>query len=223
MHRTACPTTAAIETLQDCDCRISSIIYLGSRAPGGDDRTIPVESGTVRIDELYGVARATPSDIWEHLELLARLSSLCDRVTEFGAGHGTSTTALLFGRCRAVVSYDMNPLPAFDVLAQAAREANIRFDFHQADVLNVEMEPTDFLFIDTLHTYDQLSAELARHAAKVRRFLAMHDTSTFGDRGELRGTIGIWPAVVQFLRESPEWALAFYMTNNNGLTVLQRT
>jgi cephalosporin hydroxylase len=176
----------------------------------------------MQIDELYSVARATPSDIWEHLELLARLSSLSDHVTEFGARHGTSTTALLFGRPQVVVSYDASPLPTLEVLAQAAREASVRFEFHQADVLNIEIEPTDFLFIDTLHTYDQLTAELAKHAGKVRRFVALHDTSTFGDRGELSGTVGLWPAVARFLRQSPEWALAFYMTNNNGLTVLER-
>jgi hypothetical protein len=176
----------------------------------------------MRIDELYSVARATPSDIWEDLELLARLSSLSDHVTEFGVRHGISTTALLFGRPQVVVSYDAIPPPTLDVLAQAACEAKVRFEFHQAGVLNIEMEPTDFLFIDTLHTYDQLTAELAKHAGKVRRFVALHDTSTFGDRGEPSGAVGLWPAVSRFLRESPDWALAFYVTNNNGLTVLER-
>ena len=59
--------------------------------------------------------------------------------------------------------------------------------------------------------------------------MAMHDTTTFGDRGggedgdELaRKEIGLWPAIAAFLREHREWRLLFYSTNNNGMTVLER-
>jgi cephalosporin hydroxylase len=182
------------------------------------------------IDELYQRARSTPSDIVEHLELLSRLSSLCDHVTEFGVRHGMSTLALLFGRPKVLVSYDIYPVAIEHVLSFAAKEAGVSFQFCLEDVLTIQIEATDLLFIDTLHTFDQLSAELQLHAPRVRRFIVMHDTSSCGDRGggefgdgAAQSKAGLWPAIARFLRGHPEWRLLFYFTNNNGLTVLERS
>jgi hypothetical protein len=185
---------------------------------------------TMLIDHLYQRVRATPSDIWEHLELLSRLASLCDHVTEFGTREGTSTVALLFGRPKAVVSYDIRPLGLAAVLRSAAAEAGVQFQFCQKDVQTIKIDPTDFLLIDTLHTFDQLTVELSLHAERVRRYIAVHDTTTFGDRGgggeiddmETPKKVGLWPALALFLREHQEWQLLFYLTNNNGMTVLER-
>ncbi|MBS0189285.1 MAG: hypothetical protein JSS51_14570 [Planctomycetes bacterium] len=181
------------------------------------------------IDRLYREARATPSDINEHLELLARLSSLCETVTEFGTRQGTSTVALIFGRPKAVRSYDIVPLANERAIARAAEEAGVSYTFEQADDLKITIEPTDLLFIDTLHTYDQLRAELALHADKARRYIAFHDTSTFGDVGggeagdpEAARQRGLWPAIAEFLRAHREWRLQFLHTHNNGLTVIER-
>ena len=41
-----------------------------------------------------------------------------------------------------------------------ARENNIEFNFIQDDVLKVNIEETDLLFLDTWHVYDQLKQEL---------------------------------------------------------------
>lgn len=35
-------------------------------------------------------------------------------------------------------------------------------------------------------------------------------------------TKGLWPAVVEFLEQNPEWYLKERFTNNNGLTILAR-
>lgn len=42
----------------------------------------------------------------------------------------------------------------------------------------------DLLFIDTWHVYGHLKRELALHAPRVRRFIAMHDTEVDKDEGE---------------------------------------
>jgi hypothetical protein len=175
------------------------------------------------LKELYGAARSMPSDLNEHVETLHRLARPCRHVTEFGTRWGVSTTALLFARPRVLATYDRERLPRVTILDNAARGARgTRFIFHQADVLNVEIEATDLLFIDTWHTYDQLKRELALHAHKVRRHLVFHDTTTYGEVGEAPGHRGLWPAIEEFLQEHPEWTLTARLTNNNGLTVLTR-
>ena len=41
----------------------------------------------------------------------------------------------------------------------------------------------------------------------IRRLIALHDTTTFGDQGEWDSHRGLWPAVVEFLDANPEWWL----------------
>jgi hypothetical protein len=88
-------------------------------------------------------------------------------------------------------------------------------------VLQAEIEETDLLFIDTLHTYDQLREELRRHGGKARRYIVLHDTSTFGEQGEVPDSRGLWPAVQEFLVQGT-FHLKERRTNNNGLTILER-
>ena len=42
----------------------------------------------------------------------------------------------------------------------------------------------DVLFVDTWHVYGHLKRELALHAPRVRRFIAMHDTTIDWEVGE---------------------------------------
>lgn len=103
------------------------------------------------------------------------------------------------------------------------------FEFRLGDTTadDFAIEPTDLLFIDTLHVYDQLKKELDRHAACVRQFIIMHDTTTFGEIGEpIDGSPnarGLWPAIEEFLESHCDWQLRERFTNNNGLTVLSRS
>ena len=48
------------------------------------------------------------------------------------------------------------------------------------DVLQVKIEPTDMLFIDTWHSQRQLRQELAMHGNVPTKYLAFHDTHTYG-------------------------------------------
>ena len=88
-------------------------------------------------------------------------------------------------------------------------------------MLAVDIEETDLLFIDTWHVYDQLREELRRHAGRASRYVVLHDTTTFGERGEVAGHAGLWPAVEEYLALG-RFALAARYENNNGLTVLRR-
>ena len=95
------------------------------------------------------------------------------------------------------------------------------FEFLQGDSLSVEIEETDLLFIDTKHVGDQLWAELSKHALRVRRWIALHDTQLFGEQGE-DGGAGLLPALRRFLRENPKWSVVYHTQANHGLTVTGR-
>jgi methyltransferase family protein len=177
----------------------------------------------ISLQALYQQALATPSDIRPHLETLYQLACGCEHVTEMGTREGWSTRAFLYAQPRVLVCYDRVRRPEVDLLEAAARAAGRpRFLFCQADVLQVEIEETDLLFIDTWHVYEQMKRELALHADKCRRYLVFHDTMYFGEVGETPGYRGIWPAIEEFLWDNPHWTESPWLTASNDLTVLTR-
>ena len=157
------------------------------------------------------------SDIWEHLPYLRYLATKCGSVVEFGTGR--STPAFLHAQPNKLLSVDLNP--SDKVKGLLPLKGRTDFSVLQANDLEIDIEETDMLFIDTRHTCGQLRAELERHSPKIRRWIVLHDTVTFGERGEDGKSEGLWPAV-QELVAGGGWKIKEHFTNNNGLTTLER-
>jgi len=190
------------------------------------------------ILEKFDYHKRTPSDINEHMETLLRLSKECNHITEMGVRFVVSTWAFLSAKPNRVVSYDISyhDKLKIDEVTNAAKNENIDFSFILSDVLQIDIEETDLLFIDTLHTYTQLSQELLKHACKVKKYIVLHDTETFGSRDEnlyehasylAKKSLdkkGLKLAIVDFLssQEGSNWRVEQHFVHNNGLTVLKR-
>ncbi len=171
----------------------------------------------------YQRARQTPSDINQNVHILHELAQQCDTVVEMGVRTGVSTRAFLNTNA-ALLSFDTVLNPAVQQLFDVAQQQGKNVQYIQANVLDIEIDPCDLLFIDTLHTYQQLKQELALHGNCAKKFLVFHDTHTFGLRGEVgNDNQGLLSAIVEFLIFNPHWRFKLYKTNNNGLTVLKRT
>lgn len=170
-----------------------------------------------------------------HLPRLRSYADGCDLAVEFGAQHGAATSALLLG-ARCVISYDLDRSPRLDALAAAAGD---RLMFCRQDSRGAPVQVCDLLFLDSLHTYAQVSAELDRHAGAVRRWLIFHDTMTFGSvgadgdsgclsyhhrRGEEipREHYGIRLAIDEFQMRNPHWRIYEHYPESHGLLVLGR-
>jgi len=160
------------------------------------------------------------SDINEHLEALRDLSSQCNHITEMGVRYLVSTWAFLEGLPTGgtLISIDYKH-PSFyngDItnVEKGANEKGIHFGFFEADTLLVDIQPTDMLFLDTDHTYRQVKGELARHADKVNKYIAFHDTTSCENE--------IWPAIQEFIDEHKEWKILKRYTHNNGVTIIEK-
>lgn len=160
---------------------------------------------------------AEPSDINEHLGTLYGLARQCVCVTEFGVREGVSTTALLAAQPAILECYDIAPI---DVASFHDMRGWTCFRFIEADSREVTIGHTDMLHIDTVHAYSCLSVELRLHAPKVRRYIAMHDTETFGERGDDDGE-GMRKAIEELIAAG-KWRMLMHFPHNNGMTVLQR-
>lgn len=174
------------------------------------------------IEQLYAEQMRYQSDIRDHLPRLRALAAECDHVTEFGVRAGVSTTALLAAQPAVLECYDIERNLRVSVLERAAGKT--RFTFHLQDTLTADIEPTDLLFIDTVHTGAQVYAELTRHAERVRRWLAFHDTVSCGLVDPYYPEQpGLLAGINRYMDEHPgEWRLAAHYPDCNGLDVWER-
>jgi hypothetical protein len=179
------------------------------------------------IENKFKVKKNTPSDINQHMDILRKYAEECEHITEMGVRWVVSTWAFLAAFPKKLVSYDITDC-AVEEIFKLSKDVGINFEFKKADVLSVEIEQTELLFIDTLHTYSQLLKELSTHATKVTKFIVLHDTVTFGytDEGGSKnnGKAGLKPAVSDFLltEEGTHWLIKEEFEHNNGLTILKR-
>lgn len=186
-----------------------------------------------KINDIY----QTPSDINEHILTIVKYGSECKHITEMGVRGIVSTWGWLAAMPEKLIGYDLYPPSRYGGDLQSvydtAAHVGVNFQFIQGDTLEITIEPTDLLFIDTWHVYDQLKQELTRHHSNVNRYICLHDTTSYEFENEgfnsdhsFGGELtkqGLWPAVEEFLHEqSGTWILRERYTNNNGFTILER-
>jgi hypothetical protein len=185
------------------------------------------------IDKIYEQKIAEKSDINELLPIVFKYAQECDHITEFGTRCGNSTCAFLKARPSKLQAYDMFRYDQVDILSDSAKLWGIQFTFNLADVLQISIETTDLLFIDTVHNYDQLSSELRIHANSVRKYILLHDTETYGEIGDyaepkynsfdvkLVNGMGLNKAINEFVQANKNWIIKERITYCNGLVVLE--
>jgi hypothetical protein len=191
------------------------------------------------ITELYEISLVNPNvtksiDIYEHLPVLKQYGEDCKHITEMGVRWGASTLGFIMAKPERLISYDIQSTPEIEkIMTESVKLINHTFQL--GDTLQIEIEPTELLFIDTLHTYNQLIAELKRHESKVSKYIILHDTTTFGRidenmyqhaselvKGQATTKTGLRTAMEDFLSENTNWSILEDKTNNNGLTILKR-
>jgi len=88
--------------------------------------------------------------------------------------------------------------------------------------LDIVMENTDLLFIDSLHEYAHLMKELKLHHSKVKKYMMFHDTETFGRSDQRNTGPGLLTAIEDFLKIHPEWVIHDHIEYQHGLTILKK-
>jgi hypothetical protein len=189
-----------------------------------------------KILQKYYEHKNKPSDINEHLETLYNLGRECSHITEMGVRWVSSTWPLIYSNPKKMISYDIVTAPNINEVLELCNEYSINYSFEQRDVLQIVIEPTELLFIDTLHTYNQLRKELEIHSNKVSKYIVLHDTEHFGRvdeeiYGHANGSIktmytirqGLMTAIEDFLLSDigRNWKIEKIYENNNGLTILR--
>lgn len=190
----------------------------------------------IDLENQVNILYNTPSDINEHFPAIIEYGQQCDHITEMGVRGIISTWGWLATNPKKLVAYDIQDPSTWGSSLQDVRDTaqsiGTEFEFHLANVLEVEIEETDLLFLDTWHSYKQLKAELVLHVSKVQKYICFHDTTSYADHDETSYEvwgddwkaegIGIWKAIEEFLESNPEWELEKRFTNNNGFTIIKK-
>jgi hypothetical protein len=191
------------------------------------------------LTKQYHIYRNSYSDIHEHLPTFKRYVDEmdCSHVTELGYRKGISSFGFGVGNCQTLISYDINNPSVFSIdieeRMQKFKEEGVDFRFIIGDSLLIDIEETDLLFIDTWHCYKQLRVELFKHHSKVKKYIMMHDTVSFGNSDEVGYTssydyehvngVGLLQAINEFLdAHGDEWEMFEHFEYCNGLMVLRR-
>lgn len=157
------------------------------------------------------------SDINELMPVLFNYAKKSSVIVEFGVRSGNSTCAFLAG-----LDGSRGKLYSYDIEEPKCKFTDHKWSFSIQDTSKLDEIPNcDLFFIDTLHTADQVTAEL-KHSGSVKRFILLHDTMLFGDKGE-GGGYGITHAIYCFLRDNPDWRIKDHLPHNNGLLILERS
>lgn len=190
---------------------------------------------TSTIEAIYNERCVEISDINEHLPILYKLALECESIAEFGVRSVVSSFAFAHARPKELICIDIEQHPNVDAFLNLCIEENVNAKFFISDSRKFEMKPVDMIFIDTLHTYGQLKAELQHLGNMAQKYLVFHDTITYGHTDEqyvysnITNTVdnhsnktGLVPAIKEFLDTNSHWKEMCTYNNNNGLTILQR-
>lgn len=184
------------------------------------------------ILKIYEQKCRNNSDINEHLPVLRDYALKCDVIVELGVRSIVSTWAFLAATPKKLISVDIihpsnyinhDPYGCnIELVNKLSEENGIKFQFIESNSITANIPECDMIFFDTLHTYNQLKAELSAHSHKSKKYLIFHDTVSFADKGEINGEEGIAKCITEFLNSNADWKVDKILTNNNGLTILKK-
>lgn len=194
------------------------------------------------IDEAYAIAadrtKYGHSGICAHLPRIVQLvreaatnTGAC-RVVELGIGGGDqSTIAWLyalknFGEKGELHCYDLNAPGTLPELQRLAAAQGTKFTFNQGSTISAKARTCDILFVDTLHTKEQVIKELRLFAPKTAKYIAFHDTEAFRRHGqflhESAQNSGVLDAVEEFVTQNNNWTLKTHYLDDNGFLILAK-
>lgn len=167
--------------------------------------------------ERFEEIKRNSSDINELVEDIFNHTKGCNVAVSLGIGKGDGAFALLLGCQR---HYSVDPNPSRDTLNFLNDYFGVKsLSVSQATDLPIDIEEFDVLFVDSIHTADNVERELKTHSHKVNKYIIFHDTTIFGETGEDGGE-GIKKPIYEFLNNNQEWKIIYEVNHNNGLIIL---
>lgn len=169
------------------------------------------------------------------------LANKVRNVRELGSFQGASASAFFEGEVSHVESVELDPRHLTDdIRAALTRLGDWRLRVASSLDSNVNWGPVELTFLDTVHNYTHVAAELDFHGQFSTRYMAIHDTNypppVMREVGELdlgamrqkiisefhqKQTVG--DAVRDFVASSDKWNSVYQSDEGSGLMIIARS
>lgn len=154
-----------------------------------------------------------------YIDILKKYASECDTVVEFGTWNGLSAVVFALSGVKSITSCDLDLSRVNQKLINNLSDVNI--NFIKENSLNANLEyNADLIFLDTVHTYEHVKAELSVRARGAKKYLIIHDTNYPPDRKNPKNRVR--DAVNEFLVKNKEFKLELEDRTSTGIMVLKR-
>jgi hypothetical protein len=161
-----------------------------------------------------GIKWKMVGDMWSRIDYIQQTFAGIETITEFGPFQGCSTSAWISLKPKKFTTVDRGVSLDVDLFKRAAEEIGVDFNFIINSDLEIEIEPCELLFIDTMHTEDHTFQELTLHANKISKYLVFHDTA--------EPRFGTMAGIRKWWVNHPEWVEKYADQNDCGFLVLER-
>ena len=151
-----------------------------------------------------------------HSELRRLIREGCTSYAELGIMQGATLAAVLLVNPSSVQAVDIDLgwyNKAREHFETYTNENDISLSVVEADSTQVDIEPVDVLYIDSLHVPRHLLAELNKHHSNVKKYIVLHDTSH-------KPKLAV--AAKQWCATNPEWEVQKQRTISVGYMTLRR-
>jgi hypothetical protein len=153
-------------------------------------------------------------DMPTRMDWLVEIFSDLDTITELGHYQGCSTAVWLKCRPKKLVTIDYaNHLPIKEYKS-IADDIGVDMRVIIEDDLKIDIDYTDLLFIDTMHTEDHTYNELVKHGNKSKKYIAFHDVNP--------KIFGTQKGIDKWLETNKDWKTFYHDINECGFLVLEK-
>jgi hypothetical protein len=166
--------------------------------------------------------------IAHYMPILYEYAQKCNSVIEIGVNQVCSTWAFLHAapvdgvtsididlqRSAYMKRHDMESNIWLQWAYELAEKETVKFEAIESDSLKIKLPEHDLLFIDSLHTYEQLSQELTLHGNKTQKYLILHDTLIYPELNQ---------AIQEFMDVNKQFEVHEIYKSIPGLTILKNT
>lgn len=188
----------------------------------------PNRNTSRELEKAYEYHATDPGN--QALPLLRDLAKKCSSATEIGAQPIVSTWGILQGLSESEqnnlkyigIDPQLPPPSCLNSVKQIATDNGIDFTFWRANYLEIEIEPTDLLVIESWLTYNLLKSEFEHFASNVKKYIVILGRYESAPLPYKKTKNGEAPFIGEFLKRHPEWRIDQEYSLSDGMTVFER-
>jgi hypothetical protein len=176
------------------------------------------------LDEMYQEVCRASSPLNKHCSKIHEIASKCHHITELAIKTYEIAISVLATKPTKFHLYreKEETLKEIKKKIEDVIPKHTEIKLFHGHSLKTQIEATDMLILNTHHTAARLKKELLQHAGNVKRFIAFPSVYAFAKRGEDGSIPGVVDAILEFIKENPEWFIIYKNKASSGLIIIER-